>query len=268
MTTHHTPGELKLRIKVRSGLVELRTRGGEETTVEIEPMDNSDASLEAAGSASQELNGDTLSIDVPHSNKLLRRSAKVRVSVVAPPGVSLRASTASADVDAGGELGGFEVETASGDVRAGVVGEDAHVRSASGRITVEEVYGSASLHSVSGDVSVRKVGGRLDTKLVSGDLRIGEAAAAVSANTVSGDITIESAGLGETTVKAVSGDITVGVARGARVYLDVSSLSGDTTSQLDAADAPASGEGDAHKLKASSTSGDVHIRRAAPIAAG
>lgn len=230
MTTHATPADLKIRIKMRAGLIELRTREGDETTVEVAPMDGSEASQQAARETSQELHGRELRIEVPKASRLLHRSARVRVTVITTPGASLRATTASADIEASGELADLEVETASGDVRAGVVSKEARVRSASGRIAIDEVGGNASLHSVSGDVDVRKTGGHFESKLVSGDLRIGEAAGAVTGNTVSGDISVESAGLGETNLRAVSGDITIGVARGARVFLDLNSLSGDTTS--------------------------------------
>ena len=40
-------------------------------------------------------------------------------------------------------------------------------------------------------------------------------------------------------VKSVSGDINVGVVAGTKVWLDVNSMSGDTSSDLDPSDAPA-----------------------------
>ncbi len=103
-------------------------------------------------------------------------------------------------------------------------------------------------------------------KLVSGDVEIGQVGDDVRVDSVSGDAAVRAVSRGETSVKSVSGDIKVGVVAGTKVWLDVNSMSGDTTSDLDPSEAPATKNGESLRVKASSTSGDVRITRAASAA--
>ena len=75
----------------------------------------------------------------------------------------------------------------------------------------------------------------------------------------SGDITIRAAA-GDLELRSVSGDIEVGVAEGTRVWFDLSSASGDASSDLELAEA--SHAGDVSTIRATSVSGDLRIRRA------
>jgi hypothetical protein len=62
---------------------------------------------------------------------------------------------------------------------------------------------------------------------------------------------------------SVSGDVTIGVRRGSKVYLDCNTVSGDTTSELElTSDAPA-GDGPLVEIRAKTVSGDITITRAA-----
>ena len=79
------------------------------------------------------------------------------------------------------------------------------------------------------------------------------------------DVTVESVRRGEARLQSVSGDITLGVAAGARVWMDVSSMSGSTQSDLEPDEAGAGGEVDL-RIKANSASGDIRLQRAAPVA--
>ena len=70
-----------------------------------------------------------------------------------------------------------------------------------------------------------------------------------------------SVAVGSTTVRSVSGDVEIGVARGTRVYLDIGSTTGDTVSELDMSDG-ASGRGGADlELQVGTVSGDIRIVR-------
>ena len=65
-------------------------------------------------------------------------------------------------------------------------------------------------------------------------------------------------------IKAASGDISVGVAPGIGVYLDLSSLSGTVSSELEPGEET---EGADMTLSCRTISGDVQVSRAAPAAA-
>ena len=68
---------------------------------------------------------------------------------------------------------------------------------------------------------------------------------------------------GNVSAHSVSGDVTIGVRRGSKVYLDCNTVSGDTSSELElSTDAPA-GDGPLVEIRAKTVSGDIRITRAA-----
>ena len=71
---------------------------------------------------------------------------------------------------------------------------------------------------------------------------------------------------GQVNATSVSGDVTIGVRRGSKVYLDCNTISGDTSSELElTTDAPA-GDGPLVEIRAKTVSGDIRITRApAPV---
>lgn len=109
------------------------------------------------------------------------------------------------------------------------------------------------------------VGGGLVARTASGDVHVGRVGASVQATTVSGDIEIGSLSVGTTNLRSVSGDVEVGVERGAAVYLDLMSTSGDVSSELDDGDGGATPD---VELSVASVSGDVHVRRAPSSSVG
>ncbi|HVG67832.1 MAG TPA: DUF4097 family beta strand repeat-containing protein [Gaiellales bacterium] len=268
MSTHHTPGELKVKIKVAAGLIETRTHEGDDTIVEIEPLDDRESSRQAVEKAREELRGGELMIEVPEQSRFGFRGgdAQVRVTVDAPKGAHINTRTASADARLLGDLGSIDGASASGALFAERVAGDVAFKTASGDLSVEGIGRDANLNTVSGDVRVGSVGGRASVKLVSGDVEIGQAGGDVRVDSVSGDAALRAVSRGETSVKSVSGDIKVGVVAGTKVWLDVNSMSGDTRSDLDPSDAPETKDGESLRLKATSTSGDVRISRAASAA--
>ena len=121
------------------------------------------------------------------------------------------------------------------------------------------------MQTASGDVHVGVVDGDIEAQLVSGDLHVRDARASVSANTVSGDQRLEAVEEGRVDVKAISGDVSVGIRSGSRFYVDANTVSGDTSSEFELGDAPAEEvDPDAPLVEvfAKTVSGDVRIERA------
>src|SRR5581483_8593023 len=94
-----------------------------------------------------------------------------------------------------------------------------------------------------GDVDVRHVAGETKINSASGDVTLGEVETDLRVRTASGDQEVQSAASGTVELQSASGDVEVGIRRGSRVYVDLSSMSGDTSSELDLSDAPSSSEG-------------------------
>jgi DUF4097 and DUF4098 domain-containing protein YvlB len=167
-------------------------------------------------------------------------NGSLNVTVEVPEGSSCLVHTASAEVSCTGELSALDVHTASGDV------------------TADRVNGLAQLVTASGDVQVG-VAAEARVETASGDVRIEQADGAVTVRTASGDVWIAQTSGRRTEVKSSSGDISVAVARGIGVYLDLSSLSGTVSSDLEPAE---DNDGTDMTVQCRTISGDVQVLRA------
>ena len=267
--TFHTPEPLTVEVRNASGRIEIETVDGDETVVELEPLRDSDASQRAVEEATVELRGARLVVDVEDRSFFgltLNVNREVRVSVRAPHGASVVVAAASADAELRGRFGYVEAKTASGDLAVERVDGDARVKSASGDVALREVGGALQVQSASGDVAVGKVGGEARIRTASGDVGVGEAGASVDVHTASGDQRLDVVSQGRVELKSASGDLTVGIRRGTRAWLDVRSISGETESELDVADPPVDDEGPLVEVAATTMSGDIRIERAAATA--
>jgi DUF4097 and DUF4098 domain-containing protein YvlB len=212
-----------------------------------------------------------LVVDVPNKSRgfsfaLVFGRSGISCRIRCPQGSSLSVRSRSADVRASGTLGGLNVATASGDVEALLVDGAVNIKSASGDVRVRETSAGVSVQTASGDIELDIVRGPLNVATASGDLAVGEAYDNVSANTVSGDQEHGAVMRGQFSATSVSGDVTIGVRRGSKVYLDCNTVSGDTSSELElTTDAPA-GDGPLVEIRAKTVSGDIRITRApAPV---
>jgi DUF4097 and DUF4098 domain-containing protein YvlB len=136
------------------------------------------------------------------------------------------------------------------------------VKSASGDVDLERIGGEASVATASGDLRIGRVVGEATVRSASGDVVVDEADSSVTVQTASGDQRLGSVSAGRVIMQSASGDQTVGIRRGSRVHLDVRTMSGETTSELEVEDAPAVGDGPLVELRATAMSGDIRILRA------
>jgi hypothetical protein len=267
METFQTREPIQMSLRVPSGDITIDTVDGELTEVDLRPSGD-EASQQAVAQARIEMRGSELVVDVPKvRGGFLRGDAEVSLRIRCPRGSSLDVQTRSADVSARGIFDRSDVTTVSGDVFLDETGR-AVVRTTSGDVRIER-SGDLDTNTTSGDVQVLDLNGRAGMKSVSGDLVVGDLSGQLAANTVSGDQRIEGVVEGELTLHSVSGDVTVGVRRGSRVFVDARSVSGSTSSELDLSDGPAAeDEGPTVEIRATTISGDVFVRRAAaPTAA-
>jgi hypothetical protein len=177
-----------------------------------------------------------------------------------PHETTVEASTGSADLSVRGRVGSITYRTGSGDLSFDDVVGDVTAKLASGDVEGESVGGDLTMHGASGDLHVATVVGTLTARSASGDIRADSVDADVQISTVSGDVELRSLVSGEATIRAVSGDVEVGVAAGTRVFLDLSATSGEATSDLsmegnESADAPDLA------LRVATVSGDIQVRR-------
>ena len=113
----------RARLKVRNpaGDVHVETRDVAETTVELVPLNDSEATRQAIEKASVGARGDEVFVELEGRSWSISigswglGSAKVSVRITCPEGSDLECDTASADVRVIGTLGEARLRTASGD---------------------------------------------------------------------------------------------------------------------------------------------------------
>jgi len=277
--TYSTPGPLRLNLEIPAGEIEIETGNTDETHVELEAVANNDAIRELVENSRIELvrrgDGHEVIVEAKERHGIFISLSRgpdirfggpdVRLRITCPHGADLEARTKTADIRARGEYGTVELKTASGDIQVDHAKGATRIKTASGDVHVDEVASSLEVQSVSGDLHAVRVLGDIRAQLVSGDVYVRDAGGSISANTVSGDQRFEAVQRGRMELKAISGDVVVGVRGGARVYVDANTVSGSTSSAFELSDAPAQEpQPDAPlvELFVKTVSGDVRIERA------
>jgi len=276
--TFSTPGPVRLDLELPAGAIELETAETDETHVELESASGKASVEEMIADARIELSrrGDVYQVSVEVRTRhgvwisfssgpdIRLGTPDLRLRISCPKGAELDVRTKSADLRARGDYGKVDVKTASGDINIDEAA-DTYVKSASGDIHVELVDGTLDVKTASGDLHAGSVTRDANLNLVSGDVYIGDCGGSVSTNTVSGDQRYEAVVNGRVELRAVSGDIAVGIRRGSRVFIDANTVSGSTSSEFELADAPqAAPNPDAPLVEvfAKTVSGDVRLERA------
>lgn len=257
------PEPVALSLRLAGGDADIIAEDRTDAVVDVQPSDGSEAARNAAERTRVELRDATLSVEVPEwTGKLFRRGPRVHVTVRLPAGGDLNVNVASADVNATGRFAAATVGSASGDIALEQVDGDASVKTASGDVRVGRVGGALQLQSASGDLTAEHVSGALTAKSASGDITVERAATSVTVGTASGDIRIGAASAGEVEASTASGDVTVGVVPGVGVWLDLTTFSGDTRTDLAM---PAGGADDESaatlSIRVRSASGDIDVHR-------
>jgi hypothetical protein len=259
------PGPITVDLRLAGGTVELHAEPRDTAVVEIAPYDASDASQQAAEQTRVELAGDTLLIAAPDSSgwAIRWRVPRLRVTARVPAGSSARIRVAAADVTGHGEWSQVKLNAASGDAYLERVTGDLTVNTASGDVRAVQVGGRFTVVTASGDVSAQQVAGAIDIKSASGDVQIEESAADVNVKTASGDTQVRAARYGAVRANTVSGDVSVGVVSGTGVWLDLNTLTGRTSSDLNMTGAGGAETPADHTLtvQVRTVSGNIDIHR-------
>lgn len=252
-----------LSLRAIAGSVEIDAGRHEKIQIEVVPLDDTPAARQTAESTRVVLDGDTLIVAVPNPERWrLRRAPALRITVRIPEGSTVSGESATADVQASGLFHDVHLKLASAHANVGDLRGDLHLGSASGDVSVGRVGGSAHLRSASGKLRAGDVTGDVTAKTASGDIRVASGGGSLEAATASGHIEVGSLSQGRARLRTASGDVTVGIASGTGVWLDLNTASGnsitDLTSHGDAAPATTTLE-----VRVRTASGNIRIHRAA-----
>lgn len=177
-----------------------------------------------------------------------------------PAGLDVRISTQSGDAVINVDLGAAKINTGSGDIGVGKA-VTLSAKSGSGDIGVGQVLEAAEVSTGSGDIAFREANGPVTAKSGSGDLQLERLRmATLSASTGSGDITVPSTS-GSVDLRTASGSIEVGIADNLPAWLDLNTVTGDISIDLDTSQQPE--EGDPYvTVRCRTASGEIAITRA------
>lgn len=248
----HTPGAEEL---VERAIVECRPTGRRHMVVVKVPK-------QGMGSRFIRRNPVTVRVDLPEGSDVTVVAGSADVEVTGPIGAA-EFTTSSGDVAADDVAANLVARSASGDLTVGAVGGDLRVQTASGDLRCSSVAGRAVFTTASGDVEVGAAAGQVEVKATSGAVRLGELARGARVTNVSGDVRVLAIDEGTLHVRSVSGNVSVGVATGVDLHVDVETMSGEVRSDIPLDDAPRAARRDALvELSVRSVSGNVEIERA------
>ena len=263
--TFDTPGMLTLEVRIPSGGIVVKATDTSVTTLEIRGERDPDDFRIACDEV--HAGGDRLTIEYRGGKLFGWRGTNLQAELWVPVRTDIAAQTGSADLDVTGSIGTLTFKSGSGDCRFDRVDRDASVKTASGDLSGTGTGGGLTFHSASGAARVREVAGDVVARTASGEVSLGAVRGSVDVTTVSGDVEVGELNAGRASIRSVSGDVDVRVSRGNRVYLDLSSTSGETVSELDMAGGAATDGAADLELRVGTVSGDVRVSRATADAA-
>jgi len=258
------PGPITLEARLPAGSITVHAEPVTTATVSLTSAHADKRGDELIAAATVELAAGTLTVTVPDRVRLLS-STPLDLVVRLPLGSSCVLNAASADVRCSGELGSLNARTASGDVTVERTAGQVSINTASGDVRLDDAAGAVQVSTASGDTGIGRAGGDVTVNSASGDLTIGSAEGSAKVRSASGDVRIDRITAGRGEVTTVSGDVRIAVPAGIGVYLDLSAMTGDVSSDLEPADSNSEA---GLSLHCRSVSGDVRVVRAANATAG
>lgn len=263
MSEFPAAGPILATVRISTGALRIIAERRDNVTVEVRPGAGGEAARSAAEETIVEMAGDQLTVETPQARGfVIRRSAPVNVTVRLPTDSRLRLRSASADIVCDGRFGDSEITSASGDLMIDHVAGNLARHAASGDLRFNRVDGELTTDGASGDTRGRSVGGDLSAKTASGDITVEAIAGAARVTTASGDISFGSLATGTTRIQSASGDVVLGIAEGTPLWLDLSTVSGDTRSDLPVSSEAPGGTTATLNLYVRTVSGDITLRRA------
>jgi hypothetical protein len=262
--TYDTPGDVTVVLQIANGDISIHATDTANTAIEISGYDKT-----MPPRVSCEPVDGGYRVTIEHRSKRgwgfsFGRGPSFEVTV--PIGTRIDGSSGSAELEVRGALGSLAFRTGSGDMAFDEITGDLQIACASGDVSGRTVGGHFSFKGASGDLDIGAVGGGALVRIASGDVRIRRLDGPCTITAGSGDIELRDVGAGSVNVRAISGDVQVGVREGMGVWMDVSSTSGDVHSGLDPAqrgEEGATDDGLQLELTVVTVSGDVDISRVA-----
>ena len=216
----------------RSGVIDITLRSGR---LLVRGSERTDAELRANGT-NYELRSSGVGVTLTTSGgsrwSSSNRDREERLELIVPRNVRLIISARSADVNVRDVSGDVEIHAVSGDVVLHAIGGRAIVETLSGDLEITDGVGDLRATTMSGDVVAHGIRGTAEVHTTSGSVALGMPHAnRVQVESVSGDIMFDGmpSDAANFQLTTHSGDVTLRMPDGARGVLDVSTFSGEIT---------------------------------------
>jgi len=279
MPSYDTPEPIVANIEPVVGNVRVIASDRTDTTVEVRPTNESDASdVKAAEETRVEFAGGTLTVKGPRmwpfdfSNK----TRSIEVTVELPAGSQVHGSTGVGDLHGTGRLGAVRYKSGAGHMRLDHTGEldvhtsagnlvidqvdgNADVSTSSGRLHVGAVTGTGVVKNSNGPTTIGTAGGSVRARAANGDITVEHAEDTVDAKTANGSVRVLDAVRGALTLETAMGDLEIGIREGSAAWLDVKTRFGRVHNEMDAATAP-DDAADKVEVRANTSFGDITVR--------
>ncbi len=252
---------IDVSVHLQAGSVTVSAAPTDQITVDVQPTRSGRQAEEYAADVRVSFADGRLVIAEPAHSGWLRYGSGLDIVVAVPAGSRCVLDTAAADISCLGEFASLSAKSASGEIKAATVTGAADLHSTSGAVSLGSAD-TAKVKTASGAIEVGQVHGDVHAVSVSGKVLIGTVGGSAIVQSSSGRLKIESLARGTAQLETVSGEIKVNVVPGTGVYLDLSSISGRVTSDLDSDDG-ASGEQVDLRLSCKTVSGTIRVGRAA-----
>ena len=266
MPTFDTPEPISVTIDLGLGDIRIAASDRTDTAVDVRPTDPArESDVRAAEQTRVEYAAGQLLVKGPKQRGLgvLGRPGSVDLAIELPAGSHLHGEAGAAAFHCQGRLGGFRIRTGLGDVTVDRAAGPADVSTGSGKIRLGGIDGSAVVKNSNGDCWIGEVTGDLRAHTANGDIAVGQAGASLAASTSYGDVRVSEIARGSASLRTSFGEIEIGIRSGTAARLDVSTKFGRVHNDLAATAGPGSAAETAD-VHASTSYGDIVIRRAAP----
>jgi DUF4097 and DUF4098 domain-containing protein YvlB len=267
----------RITIDFRAGDINIDTQDVQETIVELRGRgDDSGTQALIDDTVIDQRGGDIVVLVPKRAFGLFGSTPELLLDITAPHGSRLNVKSDKADLSARGSYGETRVATGAGDVSIERLTGSTHLRSGSGDVTVGTAEAALTVGTGSGDIQVESaeadltaqsgsgsvvvdaVAGALKAQTGSGDIEVRQADHDVKAQSGSGDFTVKRVSRGRVQAKAASGDLHVGVAEGTPAWLDVRTVTGRVSNDLESSEPVGAGEQHV-RLDLKTVSGDIDI---------
>lgn len=278
MPAFPTPQPILLALDVQVGDIQIIATDRTDTVVTVKPRSAAKrADVDVAEAVTIDHTERRVAVVGPKRFSIIGPTGSITVTVELPTGSRVDGAVSYGGVRARGRLGDTRVKTSygdlefeataaailhtsGGDILLGDAEGDSRLSVGNGSVRVDRIVGSAVAKTANGEIVIGEVTGTLDASSSSGDIAVHLAGATTNAKTAYGRIRIGEAPRGSLRLESSYGEIEVGVPVGTAAWLDVSSGHGVVRSELQADDAPASGDKTV-EVRARTKYGDVVIRR-------